>query len=843
MLGVLAIMGVLSLTSLYGYQRFQTKRRADALLYEINLRATDYSSKLIKNPPSTELTPLDTSHFDSDMGYTFQAGASLDQFYVTVNDVPQKVCELVLSAQYKVPFQVNVNEYTNVNGDEDACDQDQNSIEFHFKNDLQECQNCTATEICKVGEIYCGSKCYNPETHECLYPNNEVCQRAPYSGSDTSPICQVGEDRYTCCAPGATCRLNEATSYYECAQCTEYEKAMSDGTCCALEHVCGDVCCSNENYVCKENMYCVREEQWCNNTACASDQRCTAVGCCKVYKACQDNTTCCEEGEVCSQNSICCPEEQAAALKCCAVGEIGYKNLCCNKETTTPLTVAGLDICCPKDQVCTNAQGQTICSKYPNAASGDAPCEAVSCAEGQSLCNLTCYDPNLYDCTDDGSLCRTGGVNPNHINCGGTCCDTTTSTCINNQTCCPNERVNGGGETASCCASGTTVVDGACCANNRKCVIDNQEVCCPEGNCCEISTGYYACCPSGTTCSKTSNSEATKACLAPVACESNADCLETQFCQSADKTPHGASPQNGTCTNISKSEKTLELDGQISTWVRSGSGGVGLMNRWSAENFCDALGMTLMTEELFCPGGDITQIAEGSTITCDDYALRYMLRNAFANNLLVHVKRTNDTTYACQLGTLNIPDSGTVKFGPTKTAVAMCMPKDFGGYRCPSTRPYYSPGAKTCVARRCSADINGTVVDECPNNEYCHYETTWDEGECAGNINYMGVCRPVDEVTQDLEFQTTIDGNTVNHTCKMSTKNMPWLSAEDLCHKLGRQVITRSQLCGLATGLGLRSCSQSATYSSLGKSSVVFWLEEDSACLAYRHATNEKLTQ
>ena len=184
MLAVLSIMGVLSLTSLYGYKYFRNKQQADALIHEINLRATNYSTDLVKNPPNPELTPLDTSSFSKDHGYEFQAASIQDQFYIMAGEVPQEICELVLTAQYKVPFQIDTNKHKNINGDEDACDQEMNEVTFHFKNDLQSCQEteCEAAEVCKEGEVYCGLKCYNPESHECLYPRSEICQRSPYPG-------------------------------------------------------------------------------------------------------------------------------------------------------------------------------------------------------------------------------------------------------------------------------------------------------------------------------------------------------------------------------------------------------------------------------------------------------------------------------------------------------------------------------------------------------------------------------------------------------------------------------------------------------------------------------------
>ncbi|MBP5344394.1 MAG: hypothetical protein J6Y85_04935, partial [Alphaproteobacteria bacterium] len=86
-----------------------------------------------------------------------------------------------------------------------------------------------------------------------------------------------------------------------------------------------------------------------------------------------------------------------------------------------------------------------------------------------------------------------------------------------------------------------------------------------------------------------------------------------------------------------------------------------------------------------------------------------------------------------------------------------------------------------------------------------------------------------------LEFSVTADGNTTNHIWKQSTVSMPWLSAEDFCHKLGRQVVTRTQLCGLNSGIGSAPCSEAATYMAVKEQAThPFWMEELSACTAYR---------
>ncbi len=858
-IAVLAIAGLLSMIAGASFRYLHNKRLANDLINEVKMRAMVYSPDLMNKTPIEEKILLDTEQFKTTLPYSFPAAALKYQFYIQSLPVSKGVCKIALQMGFKLPFQIDTANKQDVNGDPSACE-DANTLTFYFKANLTECvdeedEDCEAIEVCTEDEQYCGLKCYNPETHECLYPNEEICQIAPYEGLDVPPSCQTGEDYYECCKQGEICRLDpENAPYYHCAKCAEDETLMNDDLgsfCCPNDKICNGVCCMNSEFICQQGIWCIAPNQWCENMACINTgERCTSVGCCLNQKACRDDTICCEDGEVCVMNKGCCPEERASERECCAETEHPHKTLCCDTETTKGMTSINLEVCCPLDRICKDIKGREVCSIYDDAATDPSKCVAMECDEGQQLCNLTCYDPNVYECINNTLLCQTKGDNPTQTNCNGTCCNDASATCLNGTTCCLNTQINGEGEDAICCPSGQVLFENGCCKRERKCNIDGEDVCCPDGNCCEITSGTFQCCGAGTKCDDDPNNPGQKACIAPTACESNEDCLETQFCKSANNVAYDAEVKNGVCTDLysNTNTTTLQLDDKSSVWKWSTS----KINRWSAENFCAAHGMSMDIENLMCDG-DITSgqptAASGSyNAPCTGTVMTGVFK---PSNFDVHVRKSGDTIYVIRMPPYG-STSAKVWYG-TPTGYALCKPNDFTeAWTCPSTRENYSAQFNTCAARACYADEYGHIDQDnkCSDTEYCHYTSNYTTGECADQISYAGVCRPINDIAANVSFSIAADGKSSNHVWKRSTISMPWLSAQEFCQKLGRQVATREQICGRDVGTGSYPCSESATYSALVAlqgsglpNNPYVWLEEADTCNAYRgHPLNTKFS-
>ena len=101
MLGVLAIMGLLSIVALSGYRLAMTKYRASELLSEANRRATVLSAQFLTSQHA------DLSGFTKhDFGYgVFNSGEVVlhgNRFDLTISDVTQDVCEEMLEGRGKM---------------------------------------------------------------------------------------------------------------------------------------------------------------------------------------------------------------------------------------------------------------------------------------------------------------------------------------------------------------------------------------------------------------------------------------------------------------------------------------------------------------------------------------------------------------------------------------------------------------------------------------------------------------------------------------------------------------------------------------------------------------------
>ncbi|MBQ7413395.1 MAG: hypothetical protein IJV07_03885 [Alphaproteobacteria bacterium] len=124
MLGVLAIVGLLSLGGVLGYRYALDKHRANELLHSVHMMVTTAHVQ-IGSGRQLDLTEFRTHNL---MDYPFLAVQNNDRtFSLTVFDVPKGVCEKVMSASWSLPKKITVNGV--VNG---RCDSDENNILFRF---------------------------------------------------------------------------------------------------------------------------------------------------------------------------------------------------------------------------------------------------------------------------------------------------------------------------------------------------------------------------------------------------------------------------------------------------------------------------------------------------------------------------------------------------------------------------------------------------------------------------------------------------------------------------------------------------------------------------------------
>ena len=182
-LGVLAVIGVLSFGGIQGYKYAMDKYQANETINELNLRAHDISQRMDR------LIETNADVISMEMGNTTRTGFPvyarlspqyIDYFEIFVENVPTDICKTLLQSQWDLPYSifVNITEYT---GNVEICEQgDQVELVYEFYKDLlesdeipeetrhktQRCNhdnNCSCG-TCNNGNEMCESYCDNTQT-------------------------------------------------------------------------------------------------------------------------------------------------------------------------------------------------------------------------------------------------------------------------------------------------------------------------------------------------------------------------------------------------------------------------------------------------------------------------------------------------------------------------------------------------------------------------------------------------------------------------------------------------------------------------------------------------------
>ena len=142
MLGVLAIVGVLSIGGVVGYSHAIDKKSANEILNNVSLGYVIAHTQYF-NKNAINLSELSSK---SGISNTISGGileAGMNGFYIQVNDVSQSVCDILKTTQYGTMMSVN-DLYL---GESSECSQD-NIVYFVFKMNSGWCANFDAQGNC-----------------------------------------------------------------------------------------------------------------------------------------------------------------------------------------------------------------------------------------------------------------------------------------------------------------------------------------------------------------------------------------------------------------------------------------------------------------------------------------------------------------------------------------------------------------------------------------------------------------------------------------------------------------------------------------------------------------------
>ena len=272
MLGVLAVVGVLSIGGVAGYRYAVDKMNANEIINELKKRAITASQQRVlgqdinlaeygvgaKIKGTYTVTP--TKNYDG----------NASQFALAVDGVPERVCDMILESDWAMPTEKVV-----ANG---SCVDGGNTLTFAFNNTLEsgdagnggngEGNNDptdTPTQQCETGyyplpdgtckeDTNCSdpNQFYNGKTRECTACPTEG-NPVPIEVSDFADSCtkcanaQVSAEGWpydcvycpsnrtlcgdTCCGEGEQCKRNDSTYKYECVSGLGSNECLTNADC------------------------------------------------------------------------------------------------------------------------------------------------------------------------------------------------------------------------------------------------------------------------------------------------------------------------------------------------------------------------------------------------------------------------------------------------------------------------------------------------------------------------------------------------------------------------------------------------------------------------------------
>ncbi len=131
MLGVLAVIGVLSVGGIMGYKYGMMKYRVNETVNELNIMANTYGIQM-QQMKEEQTMPTDGELLSEEgattrMGYGYEVLGFDDHFEITLFDIPTEICEQLQKTGWAMPYDIQVAEVT-----AETCGE----IVYYINNDL-----------------------------------------------------------------------------------------------------------------------------------------------------------------------------------------------------------------------------------------------------------------------------------------------------------------------------------------------------------------------------------------------------------------------------------------------------------------------------------------------------------------------------------------------------------------------------------------------------------------------------------------------------------------------------------------------------------------------------------
>ncbi len=461
MLGVLAIIAVLSIGGIVGFRLAMNYYQANQIAHEINIMRTDAqikiaqgTEKLMLGEPYDPISESQLGHIQFNDAYPVDFACALadedtielsnischvaNAYYIELQNIPEGVCrplaELVNGMNNIIAFNVNKNEYPG----EGKCEAGNgNVLNAVFSAEaVSELKVCTGDTDCESeNALYC-----DPSRHVCVrcYEDNQ-CAHNQYCENNTCVTCESGVWNGEECV--------ECTDNDDCADKTDTPVCYTDTNTC-VECLTYSDCkneekpqCDEASHTCKSCFDIDPEKPVWADTQCV---QCVNSTDCETTLVCKENTCspceteeeCKEKGTNyhCSKDSTCiqCPDNQVwggkdkGCVECLSSADCKNSNKPqCNTETNT----------CVECVESTNCSAELVCRENTcSPCQTEEECQAKGtnyhCSK-EDKC-IQCDTNEVWD--DENRECVECLSSADCKNPEKPLCDTTTNTCIECET-------------------------------------------------------------------------------------------------------------------------------------------------------------------------------------------------------------------------------------------------------------------------------------------------------------------------------------------------------------------------------------------------------------------------
>ena len=264
MLGVLAVIGVLSVGGIMGYRYAMDKYRANDIIYEVNLRNRDTWHKYqLKGLPENEDMLNEWAEYTST---GFPIGVylrSTDMFDVQVDDVPSRVCLNVLNTNLEGPLLIWVP--TGENGRQLYDGTNAEELCQYGEEDAENVSIVFTTSLSQYGAELGGGEAVDENGRPVRYCLDDgdctgTCERCgsdykcESTCPDATPICSATQGKCVRCEVNDDCPINQICNEAsnECEEipeaCAENEFRSRNGACIPCSHPSNVIISADETF-------------------------------------------------------------------------------------------------------------------------------------------------------------------------------------------------------------------------------------------------------------------------------------------------------------------------------------------------------------------------------------------------------------------------------------------------------------------------------------------------------------------------------------------------------------------------------------------------------------------